>query len=355
MMRFVASALFLALSVASGGPVHADNWLVAETPAAMAVSDAQQGAFRPGLMPAVGAYADNGRFALGARLRLGMLRNGPAPSGNQEDPGFGGLGMGGVALRALLPGGGWVEGVGGGGLTGSDLVPVVEAGAGWSFQTARLDIGPSVRFVRVMSRDDMDTFGSADLLLVGVDIVFGKERERVPARLHDPAPRVVAAPAAAPIERVVADRDTIVEHEPSCAELLDGCPLAHDIKIEHDRIILDERVLFDFDRARVRSGGRALIATIAKMWAEHPEWARLTIEGHACEIGTDEYNQGLSERRAANVRAALISHGFAADRIDSIGYGRSRPRQPGVHEKNRRVEFVIERSTEPSATVGGVQ
>jgi outer membrane protein OmpA-like peptidoglycan-associated protein len=345
MMRFVASALLLAL----GGQANADNWLVAETPAAMALSDAQEGAFRPGLMPAVGAYADNGRFALGARLRLGMLRNGPAPGGNQEDPGFGGLGTAGIALRALLPGGGWVEGVAGGGLTGSDLVPAVEAGAGWSFETARFDIGPSVRFVRVMSQDNMDTFGNADLLLVGVDVVFGRERKHVPVRRHYPAPRPVAEPA--PVAKLELDRDAIVEHEPSCAQVLDGCPLSQDIKIEHDRIILDERVLFDFDRARVRSGGKELIATIAKMWSAHPEWTRLTIEGHACAIGTDEYNQDLSERRAANVRAALLAHGFSQDRVDSIGFGRSQPRAPGVHEKNRRVEFVIERSSE----VGGAQ
>lgn len=315
----------------------------------MALSDAQEGAFRPGLMPAVGAYADNGRFALGARLRLGMLRNGPAPGGNQEDPGFGGLGTAGFALRALIPGGGWVEGVAGGGLTGSDLVPAVEAGAGWSFEAGRVDIGPSVRFVRVMSQDNMDTFGTADLLLVGVDVVFGRERKHVPLRQHYPAPRPVAEPA--PVVKLELDRESIVEHEPSCAQQLDGCPIAHDIKIENDRIILDERVLFDFNRARVRSGGKALIATIAKMWSEHPDWTRLTIEGHACEIGTDDYNQTLSERRAANVRAALLAHGFSQDRVDSIGFGRSQPRHPGVHDKNRRVEFVIERSSD----AGGVQ
>lgn len=344
MKRFVS----LTLVLAAAAPVQADNWLVAEAPAAMALSDAQEGAFRPGLMPAVGAYADNGWFGLGVRLRLGMLRNGPAPGGNQEDPGFGGLGTGGFAMRALLPGGGWVEGVVGGGLTGSDLVPVVEAGAGWSFQTARFDIGPSVRFARVMSRDEMDTFGTADLLLVGVDVTFGRERKQVPLRHHYAAPKVVEP---APVVAIEPDHDAIVEHEPSCAEVLDGCALSQDIKIEHDRIILDERVLFDFDRARVRSRGRELIAVIAKMWAEHPEWERLRVEGHACEIGSDEYNQSLSERRAANVRAALLKHGFSQDRVDSVGFGRSHPRVPGVHDKNRRVEFVIERSSES----GGVQ
>ncbi|MEJ7601654.1 MAG: OmpA family protein, partial [Kofleriaceae bacterium] len=330
------------------GPAAADSWLVAETPAVVAVSDAQHGAFRPGFMPAVGAYADNGKVALGARVRLGALRNGPAPGGNQEDPGFGGLGTAGIALRALLPAGFWIEGVAGGGLTGSDLVPAVEAGAGWSFATAYFDVGPSARFIRVMSNDDMDTFGSADLLLVGVDLTFGKERKAVPLRRYYEAPHAVAVPAVA-IQR---DPESIIEHEQSCAELLDGCPVSQEIVVVNDRIILDERVLFDLNRARVRHQGRAVITQLAKLWSEHPEWSRLTIEGHACQIGSDDYNQDLSERRAANVRAALLSHGFAQDRIESIGFGRSRPRDPAKLERNRRVEFVIERSAPDR---GGVQ
>src|SRR5688500_14842905 len=68
---------------------YADSWIVAETPAAVAVSDAQAGVFRPGVMPAVGAYADNGWFALGLRLRTGVLRDGAAPGNHFRDPRLG--------------------------------------------------------------------------------------------------------------------------------------------------------------------------------------------------------------------------------------------------------------------------
>jgi outer membrane protein OmpA-like peptidoglycan-associated protein len=336
--------ILAALLVAATGTAHADGWLVAETPAAVAVSDAQQGAFRPGIMPALGAYAGDARLAFGARLRAGILRNGPAPGHNLEDPGVGGLTTLGLAVR-LQHRGGWVELVGGGGLTGSDLVPAVEAGFGWSFAAGSVDVGPSARFARVVSRDAMDAFGSADLLLLGVDVRFGRDRarrrfERV--AIAPPPNRI--EPASDPVDR---DVDRIVEREQSCRELLDGCPIADDVVIAGDRIILEEHVLFDFQRARVRSHGRAVIAAIAKLWQGHPEWQRITIEGHTCDVGDEDFNFALSRLRAERVRDVLLRHGFTLDRIDAMGYGPTRPRQDGTtdhaREKNRRVEFVIVR------------
>jgi outer membrane protein OmpA-like peptidoglycan-associated protein len=106
-------------------------------------------------------------------------------------------------------------------------------------------------------------------------------------------------------------------------------------------------VLFEFDSARVRSAGRDVIEAIAKMWKSHPEWARITIEGHADVRGPDDYNQDLSQRRAERARDVLLHDGFEAERIAAIGYGRTRPRDDGTteqaHRRNRRVEFVIVR------------
>jgi hypothetical protein len=71
------------------------------------------------------------------------------------------------------------------------------------------------------------------------------------------------------------------------------------------------------------------------------------IEGHADVRGPDDYNLALSQRRAELARAALVKQGFTVERIDAVGYGRSRPRDPGTsdeaHHRNRRVEFVIVR------------
>lgn len=345
-MTFRASFLAIALMTPAAA---ADGWLVAETPAAVAISDAQAGVFRPGAMPAVGLYTAHGAIAVGARLRLGVLRNGPPPGDHLQDPGVGGLGTAALALRTGR-GGGWVEAAAGLGVTGRDVVPTLEVGAGWSFDAGAVDVGPSVRFARVVSPEAMATLGSADLVLVGLDVRFGRARPAPPRRVVVPAP----APAPAPVVELAAiarDPDRIVEREPGCTRDVWGCPiddvvLPHEgVEIVGDRIILDDRVLFDVDRARVKTKGRAIVHAIADAWEAHPAWARITIEGHADVRGPDAYNVWLSTERAARVRAILVERGFAAERIDIVGHGRGRPRDAGTseraHQRNRRVEFVI--------------
>lgn len=347
MLRVLCSvALASAASVS-----HADGWLVVEAPMAIATSDAQQGAFRPGVMPAVGVYTEN-HMALGFRLRAGILRDGPTPGANLADPGVGGLTTASVAVR--FGGKLWLELAAGGGLTGSDLVPAVEAGVGWAMSVGKLDIGPSARYVRVVSKDEMHAFGTAELALFGVDVRFGRKRPRrvvAPVRFErTPDPVVV---------EVARDHDRVVEREVGCVVDAEGCPstpieLAPDLVMQDDRIVLEERVLFAFDRARVRSGGRVVLASLVKVWREHPEWIHLTIEGHADVRGTDTYNQWLSEERATRVRAAMVKLGAPAEAITVVGFGRSRPRDTAAteqaYERNRRVEFVIDRKV---ATVAG--
>jgi outer membrane protein OmpA-like peptidoglycan-associated protein len=326
----------------------ADGWIVAEAPAAVAVSDAQEGVFRPGIMPAFGVYADNDRIALGLRVRAGVLRNGPAPGAGLADPSYGGLTTGGFAVRLLL-GRGWVEGVGGGGITGKDFVPVVEAGIGWAMAVGKLDIGPSLRYVRVISRDRMDVFGTAELALVGIDVRFGKDRPR--ARRVPPPVAVRHEVAAVEPPPAARDGDAEIAVETSCANTLDGCRISEHIVIHDDRIVLDERVLFDLARARVRSQGREVIAQIAALWKAHPEWKRITVEGYADVRGTDEFNLDLSRRRAAGVRDVMAIFGCDASLITAVGFGRTNVRDPGdseaAHQRNRRVEFVIERGGQP--------
>lgn len=349
MTRCSALALVLVLAPT---PAGADGWITGEAPAAVAVSDAQQGVFQPGVMPAVGVYAGNHRLALGLRLRAGVLRDGPAPDDNRADPGFGGLTTAGLAVRVQARGG-WFELVGGGGVTGHDLVPSFELGVGWAFAAGDLALGPAVRYVRVISHDDMDALGSAELALVGIDVTFGRRAAPRPARIvatpeAEPPPPPPPAPAAPPAPTpVVSDGDAIVDREPSCAAELDGCRLTEELVVNDDRIVLEDRVLFDTDRARVKSRGRRIVKDLVRIWKDHPEWTRITIEGHADVRGDDDYNQWLSQLRADRVRAYMIKIGVDPARLDAIGYGRSRPRVPGVSEyammRNRRVEFVIER------------
>jgi len=84
--------------------------------------------------------------------------------------------------------------------------------------------------------------------------------------------------------------------------------------------------LFDFDKAVVRKEGKKELddKVVANMKA-HPEVELLLVTGHADRIGSDSYNQKLSERRAAAVKAYLASQGIAADRVKTVGKGESEP------------------------------
>ena len=329
---------------------HADRWVVVEAPAAAAVSDVQAHVFNAGAMPAVGAYISNDAWGLGFRARFGVLRDGAAPEAEGVmDPGTGGLASGTIAVRFGTHSG-WAELAGGVAVTGEDVVPAVEAGVGWLFSTRHFDVGPSVRYMKLVDPSSDAQLGSADLVLVGVDLRFGKDR---PRRL----PRVAAAPVAVPpppppaeIER---DAAAIVDVEPTCAAESDGCAVhvSPDLPLMiDDRITLNDDVLFDLNRARVKRSGRRIVDAIAAAWRLHPDWITVTIEGHADVRGTDEWNLELSQLRADRVRDLLVEQGFAADKIQAIGYGRSRPRAPGrdeaSHQRNRRVEFVIDRERE---------
>ena len=88
----------------------------------------------------------------------------------------------------------------------------------------------------------------------------------------------------------------------------------------------DAESLFDFDKAVVKpEGQRILDEKIVTGMKMHPEVSLLIITGHADRIGTEEYNQGLSERRANAVKAYLAKQGIAAERMTVSGKGESEP------------------------------
>jgi hypothetical protein len=126
----------------------------------------------------------------------------------------------------------------------------------------------------------------------------------------------------------------------------DGCPDEGLFVLQKDRIVLEERVLFAFERARVVHAARPILKAIVKLKEQHPEWVSLRIEGHADARGNARYNQELSERRANHVMEELIKLGIPAAQIHAVGFGASRLRDKrddeDAHQRNRRVEFVVE-------------
>ena len=85
-----------------------------------------------------------------------------------------------------------------------------------------------------------------------------------------------------------------------------------------------DRVFFDTDSTELSAAARATLDKQA-MWLNQNRRYTFTIEGHADERGTREYNIALGARRAATTRDYLVSHGVAANRMRTISYGKERP------------------------------
>ena len=107
-------------------------------------------------------------------------------------------------------------------------------------------------------------------------------------------------------------------------------------------VVIQADALFDFDKSVLRPDGRKSIDdALAKMGGVDLEMVIAT--GHTDSIGSDAYNQKLSERRAAAVKDYLVSKGIPASKITTIGKGESQPvatnKTAEGRQKNRRVDI----------------
>ncbi|MBU1331867.1 MAG: OmpA family protein [Gammaproteobacteria bacterium] len=135
-------------------------------------------------------------------------------------------------------------------------------------------------------------------------------------------------------EQLVEVEEVVVVEEPVMAE-----PVAEAVRVELD-------VKFDFDKAQVKEASYGDIKNLADFMSQYPQTSTV-VEGHTDSVGTDAYNQRLSERRAAAVRSVLVDqYGVAGDRVNAVGYGESRPVADNATEAgraiNRRVEAEVE-------------
>ena len=102
-------------------------------------------------------------------------------------------------------------------------------------------------------------------------------------------------------------------------------------------------IYFDYDSANIREEFRETVAAHAGYLAANPATS-VTLEGHADERGSREYNLALGERRALSVRRQLVLLGASAGQIRTVSYGEERPVVDGHDEQsyglNRRVELI---------------
>ena len=140
--------------------------------------------------------------------------------------------------------------------------------------------------------------------------------------------------------------------------------------------VLIENIFYDFDKATLRPESATALDKLVDLLNENPN-VTIELSAHTDSRGSDQYNEGLSQRRAESVVNYLIEHGIAADRLTPKGYGESKPKtikrklterydwlkaddvlteefinslkdeekQEICHQLNRRTEFIVLRTT----------
>jgi len=107
---------------------------------------------------------------------------------------------------------------------------------------------------------------------------------------------------------------------------------------------LAEKVLFDIDHSDLTADAQQSLDKIALVFKKYPE-TNIEIQGHTDNTGSDNYNQGLSVRRAKSVSKYLKKNDISSSRITAKGFGENAPKysndSAGGRAQNRRVEFLI--------------
>ncbi len=131
---------------------------------------------------------------------------------------------------------------------------------------------------------------------------------------------------------------------PSAPAQVETATTLPSIAVVKERIVL-RGINFYFDKSEIKPEFTPVLDEAARILNQRSDLREVIIEGHTCWVGTDKYNQGLSQRRADAVRAYLVRKGVRAKRLTTIGYGESRPLADNNTWKgrrmNRRVEFKV--------------
>jgi len=127
-----------------------------------------------------------------------------------------------------------------------------------------------------------------------------------------------------------------------------GCPEA--VRVEATQIIILQQVNFETASDEIKKDSFSVLGQVASALKQHPEIARLAVDGHTDNRGAEKSNLNLSQRRALSVVRWLTEQGVDARRLEARGFGPRRPLVDNTTEagraKNRRVEFLIKKRTE---------
>ena len=145
------------------------------------------------------------------------------------------------------------------------------------------------------------------------------------------------------------DQDGVPDDRDECPDdaapgTPDGCPRGT-VVVRNGQVHLFGKILFETGSSRIHHRSDALLDDIAQALKDHPELNVVRVEGNTDNVGDAAMNQRLSEARANSVREALVRRGISSGRLETRGYGETKPiapnRSPAGRARNRRVEFVI--------------
>ncbi|MFZ5998727.1 MAG: peptidoglycan-associated lipoprotein Pal [Nitrospirota bacterium] len=182
---------------------------------------------------------------------------------------------------------------------------------------------------------------AALLIVLGIIAVTGCAQRKVAQAPEQQAPAGMTAEerqkaGAAPGEP---SKETVTEQQLAKAQ-----PAAPQPPAEKELPTKIQDIHFDFDRYDVRDDAKPVLKELAAFLSNNRA-ARVIIEGHCDDRGTDEYNLALGERRATAAKEYLVSLGIPSNRIETVSYGEEKPLcTEGTEEcwaKNRRAHFVL--------------
>lgn len=154
------------------------------------------------------------------------------------------------------------------------------------------------------------------------------------------------APAAAEQKAPAKDNSDSLEKARLEAERLE----AERLEAERARVeklindLMTDDVYFDFDRAELTEKAKEVLTQVGDVLLKEPRFV-ITVEGHTDARGTEDYNMTLGSKRAVKVKEFLIAYGVSADRMETVSYGKEKPKALGESEEayaqNRRANFKV--------------
>ena len=170
-------------------------------------------------------------------------------------------------------------------------------------------------------------------------------REAEAAAAEAEAAREVARLSAAEAEAARREAEAAAAAAERLRVELDALAAIKAEQTERGLVVTLGDVLFDFDRSDLKPAARENLAKLVDFLREYDDRG-VEIEGHTDSVGTEQYNIGLSQRRAASVERYLLDNGIERSRIQTRGLGEEFPvasnETDSGRAQNRRVEIIIE-------------